>query len=131
MNDIQTSDAWFALGVAEWVAGIPRLHSPGYVCVWPPKKKGAAVGGGRKTPPCKRDAGVEAAANEHANAHKYIYTPTHSGEEENISSSNLVYNKSNFITLFFMHATGYMASVWLTDEHTNTQDPHTHTGTQH
>jgi len=92
-----------------------------------PKKKGAAVGGGRKTPPCKRDAGVEAAANEHANAHKYIYTPTHSGEEENISSSNLVYNKSNFITLFFMHATGYMASVWLTDEHTNTQDPHTHT----
>jgi len=111
-----------------WLSG--WLEFRGFIrqdmCVWPPKKKGAAVGGGRKTPPCKRDAGVEAAANEHANAHKYIYTPTHSGEEENISSSNLVYNKSNFITLFFMHATGYMASVWLTDEHTNTQDPHTH-----
>lgn len=25
-----------------------------------------------------------------------------------------------------MHATGYMASVWLTDERTNTQDLHTY-----
>lgn len=69
-----------------WVGGMPvgnpKLHSPGFMCSLAEGRvrvvggwRGAGYGL-RKTLPCKPDAGVDAAANENANAHKHtrLYT---------------------------------------------------------